>query len=191
VICPNCQTELHEAKAETGLGYYLALDQCRGCGGIWCDRWEALPLTPAAAERLDPVDQATLALEVPGAVPTPGCPRCRARLRAVSDPLLPPDARVARCPNCDGLWFNRGELGAFKRRAAERRRTGPNPPERLLESLTQRVMHSCAPAPTVRRLADATEPPPQGEDDPALVRDLVGGIGWVALRTALRLLLRI
>jgi predicted Zn finger-like uncharacterized protein len=186
MICPNCQTELHEVKAETGLGYYLALDQCGDCGGIWCDRWEALPLTPAAAERLDPVDEAALALNVPAATPTPCCPRCRARLRLVSDRLLPSDARVARCPNCEGLWFNRGELRAFKRRAGARRRAAA-----ALERLTQRVMDAGTPAPTVRRLADAAEPVPQGEAAAGLVRETVGGLWWVVLRTALRFLLHI
>src|SRR5512140_2259715 len=110
--CPQCASEMKEVKATATTGYLLALDQCPRCGGIWTDRWEVFPLSGAAADRLDPVDTAALHAPQPanGALRAPAeCPRCRARLREFTDPTLPPDARIERCLNCEGMWFNRGE----------------------------------------------------------------------------------
>src|SRR5262249_5617218 len=41
------------------------------------------------------------------------CPRCRPRMFHFHDPGLPADSRIERCPNCDGMWLNRGELWRF------------------------------------------------------------------------------
>src|SRR5574337_914921 len=110
LTCPHCASAMHEVTAEAITGYLIVLDQCPQCGGIWCDRWELYPVTAAAAERLDRVDQDALQQPIEAPNRPLECPRCRARLFRFRDATLPADARVERCPNCDGMWFNRGEV---------------------------------------------------------------------------------
>ena len=42
--CPHCAVTMDQVTAHARSGYCLILDQCRRCGGIWCDRWELYPL---------------------------------------------------------------------------------------------------------------------------------------------------
>jgi Zn-finger nucleic acid-binding protein len=105
---------MSEARAEATTGYLIVLDQCPRCGGIWCDRWELYPVTAEAAVRLDAVDKEALWHPTAAATVPLECPRCRACMRRFRDPVLPPDAHIERCPNCDGMWLNRGELRRFK-----------------------------------------------------------------------------
>src|SRR5262245_56650529 len=116
--CPLCTTSMQEVKAEATTGYFIVLDQCPRCGGTWCAGWELYPVSAAAAERIAAVDGATLQRTVALAIGPLDCPRCRARMRRFHDPALAPDAHIERCPNCDGMWLNRGELRAFKKHCA-------------------------------------------------------------------------
>jgi Zn-finger nucleic acid-binding protein len=188
LTCPQCAADLKEVKAPATTGYLIVLDQCPRCGGIWSDRWEVFPLSSAAVERLDGVDTAALqALQAPIVAPPVvlECPRCRAHLREFKDPTLPPDARIERCPNCEGMWFNRGELRRFKRRS------GPHPPlvnDAELDRLAQAAAGS-ATLPTVNCLDDAMR---AAEPMPEDVRgELAAGVVWLVVRAALRLLLHI
>jgi Zn-finger nucleic acid-binding protein len=188
LTCPQCGVDLQEVKAAATTGYLIVLDQCPRCGGIWSDRWEVFPLSSTAVERLDGVDTAALhALQAPTIAPPVvlECPRCRAPLHEFKDPTLPPDARIERCPNCDGMWFNRGELRRFKNR------NGPHLPlinEAELDRLAQAAT-GCETLPTVSHLDDALR---AGEPAPEDVRgELAAGAAWLVVRTALRLLLHI
>lgn len=186
LTCPHCAVEMQEVKATATTGYLLVLDQCRRCGGIWADRWEAFPLSTVTVERLDSVDTATLQAPPPpgGAAPARlECPRCQARMYAFTDPTLPPDARIERCRNCEGMWFNRGELRRFKHRTAQR-----TPPitAAQLDHLAQTV--GCTTTlPTVSHLDDAMRAAPE---DPAddVRGQLAGAAVWLVVRTILRLL---
>jgi Zn-finger nucleic acid-binding protein len=46
-----------EVMARAAPGSLIQLDQCRRCGGIWCDKWELFPLDGDEAGRLDAVDE--------------------------------------------------------------------------------------------------------------------------------------
>jgi Zn-finger nucleic acid-binding protein len=196
LLCPQCAAEMKEVKATATTGYLLALDQCPRCGGIWTDRWEVYPLSTATVEGLDDVDATTLHAPRDPAVAAPAllaCPRCRARLDAFKDPTLPPDARIERCSNCEGMWFNRGELRRFKSRGGHRAplineaELGHNEAEsgHLEQAATGTVA-----SPTVSRLDDAMRV--SAEDSPDDVRgELTAGAVWLVVRAALRLLLHI
>jgi Zn-finger nucleic acid-binding protein len=184
LTCPQCAIEMKEVKAVATTGYLLALDQCPRCGGIWTDRWEVFPLNAAAVERLDHVDAAALHGPVAAAPAVLECPRCRARLREFDDPTLPPDARIERCPNCEGMWFNRGELRRFKSRSPQRRPLAETELDRLTQAAT-----GASQWPTVSNLDEAMRPSEPTPDD---VRgELVAGAAWLVTRAALRLLLHI
>lgn len=190
LTCPQCATQMNEVTASATLGYMIALDQCPRCGGIWCDRWELYPLTAAAADRVDSVDQSALWQATEPVHKPLACPRCRARLVRFRDPSLPEEARMERCPNCEGVWLNRGELRRFKHRDVPAHPAGQTLSDVQLDRLALQTGCDNKTAP-VRNLAvafDAAAPEP----DTATVRkELFASAGWLVARTILRLLLRI
>ena len=183
---------MREVAAPASIGYSIMLDQCPRCGGIWCDRWELYPLSAASADRLDPVDLTALARPAARTSDPLGCPRCRARMRRFQDPLLPREARIERCPNCDGMWLNRGELRRFKHRDAIDK-AARVPTDADLDRLAQQATSSAAAAtPTpIRHLADALEATETAPDSDAVRTEVLGGAAWFVARTVLRLLLHI
>lgn len=179
---------MQEVKAAATTGYLLALDQCPGCGGIWTDRWEVFPLSLTAVERLDSVDTAALQAPHAAAAVTPAfeCPRCRARLKEFNDPTLPSDARIERCLNCDGMWFNRGELRRFKSRGGRRHA----PVNAAAVDRLAAAASGTPTLPTVDHLADVMRA--SAADAPDDLRgELRAAAIWLAVRTVLRLLFRI
>jgi Zn-finger nucleic acid-binding protein len=95
-------------------GTLIQLDQCRQCGGIWCDKWELFPLDAEEAATLDPVDEGLLRDPAQPAKKTLYCPRCADELAIFADPILPKDIELRRCRHCDGLWLNRGQFRRYK-----------------------------------------------------------------------------
>ena len=192
---------MNEAKAEAKTGYLVILDQCPRCGGLWCDRWELYPVTAAAAERIDAVDQVALHHTTAAAGEPLECPRCRAHMFPFRDPSLPEDARIERCPNCDGMWLNRGELRRFKARvqasasvtgaaAAHVRPGGRRLQDPELDRLTGRALDLKS-WPTVSRLGDAFEGSVQTAGEAELRDQLKADALWLVARTVLRLLLHV
>jgi Zn-finger nucleic acid-binding protein len=109
---------MHEVTARANPGTLIQLDQCRKCGGIWCDKWELFPVDSDEAERIDvkdAVDESLLAAPVKVVRRSLYCPRCTAPLQRCKDPALPRDHHLERCSRCDGIWLNRGEMKRFKR----------------------------------------------------------------------------
>jgi len=118
VQCPQCNVAMHEVTARANPGSLIQLDQCRKCGGIWCDKWELFPIDPDEAERVDVtarVDQSLLAAPTGPIRRSLYCPRCTAPLQHCQDRALPADFFLERCFRCDGIWLNRGEMQRFKR----------------------------------------------------------------------------
>jgi len=123
IKCPECDREMTEVVVPANPGQLFVLDQCRECGGIWCDKWELFPIDSAAAEKLDRAD--AVKLRQPVAAERQQelfCPRCTAKLIAAHDPSLPPDLCLRRCLKCEGIWLNRGQLTQFKAHQMKSRR---------------------------------------------------------------------
>ena len=115
IRCPVCDTAMNQVSVRANPGTLIVLDQCRRCGGIWCDKWELFPIDAEDALSLDPLDEALLQNPVALKKKTLYCPRCGDRLQVFHDPLLPQDLQFQRCRRCDGIWLKRGQLGRFKR----------------------------------------------------------------------------
>ncbi len=187
LTCPQCAAQMNEVTAQASIGYLVLLDQCPRCGGIWCDRWELYPLTAAAAERIDPVDQQALWQPVAPAAEQLACPRCQARLQRFRDPSVPTDARIERCPNCEGMWLNRGELRRFKKRGARAAAAGVVS-EAQLDYLATEASRGVSGAP-VRDLANAFDAAESAPDAAEVRQEILSGAAWLIARAALRLLL--
>ena len=137
LICPECGGCLHEVYAAANYGRVLLLDQCRGCGGVWFDRWELYFVTDKSIKDLEGIDASSFAAPVAPHPAKGQCPRCEKELTIFSDNNLPKDALIERCPGCNGLWLNRGELGryAVHRAAFRAKRPDFNPGTAELDTL--------------------------------------------------------
>jgi Zn-finger nucleic acid-binding protein len=187
--CPYCEVLLRPVSARARSGYLLPLDQCPQCGGLWCDRWELFPLHAAEVDRLDPVDQPALWASVAPVGPERNCPRCSVALQRFVDPLLPDDVRIERCRMCEGMWLNRGELRRFKARDAREPRPRSLDDDRV-RLLAERLAGSERWA-TVANLDRAAAPATEADHaEEGIAGGLMRGVGWIALRALLRLLLR-
>ena len=184
--CPQCATAMNEVTASASVGYSIVLDQCPRCGGIWCDRWELYPVTAAAAEQIDTVDQEALTRPTPTRGEPLQCPRCGARMRRFCDPSLPHDARIERCPSCDGMWLNRGEL-----RRVKHCDTPDAAPHRLTAAQLDRLACATSPLAPVRHLADAFDATPATTADVDVRKEILSATAWLIARAALRLLLHL
>jgi Zn-finger nucleic acid-binding protein len=109
--CPKCSRELFEVEQDL-----VTIDCCPGCHGLWFDRGEL--------EKITGVDDALAKLSA--GVPTElTCPRCAKPLHEyATDEAIGVNAE--RCRDCGGIWLDRGELHAFKKR--ERSHTRERPP---------------------------------------------------------------
>jgi Zn-finger nucleic acid-binding protein len=103
-----------EVMARAAPGSLIQLDQCRRCGGIWCDKWELFPLDGDEAGRLDAPDEDLLRDNIRLAKKILYCPRCADALESFADPILPKEIQLQRCRHCDGLWLNRGHFRRYK-----------------------------------------------------------------------------
>ncbi len=103
-MCPACSE--HLVVYELG---GVEIDHCLACGGTWLDHGELERIgafAGASAERL-----ARAIREAPrGKKGARRCPRCvRVKLRSF---LLdaPSPVELDRCPRCNGIWLDRGEV---------------------------------------------------------------------------------
>jgi Zn-finger nucleic acid-binding protein len=187
-LCPHCRTAMREVAAEAQTGYLILLDQCGSCGGIWCDRWELFPLSREEAERIDPPDSALLSASTDDENGPGRCPRCDLELRPFHDPLLPSDSVIERCPFCQGMWLNRGQLSRLRRHAPHRHAHSAD-----VDALAGAYAHQAQWARVPNINAAFAAPPPDAEEPPRhALRDALWSAGaWVVLRALLRLLLSI
>ena len=103
--CPACREALHPLPLPN-----LNLDECRACGGLWCDRGELetllrLPRLPNAV-LYTPAQQPRLR-HVPAGERL--CPRCQ----VVLTPGVVGSRELDVCPGCQGAFLDKGELGAL------------------------------------------------------------------------------
>lgn len=102
--CPVCKTDtLYDFNTSEG----VLLDFCDKCQGVWFDRGEVAEYVDLAEDVPD--------LERALSAATPShlaCPKCKTDMQRFQytpeAPLI-----VDRCPNCQGVWLDRGELHAL------------------------------------------------------------------------------
>jgi uncharacterized protein len=105
-VCVKC-----DAVLDRGTFGGVEVDLCTSCGGVWLDKGEIERLGTITAQELQalrnmlmpPPNQAPVASDLATA-----CVACSGKLREV---ILGP-IHVDFCPQCNGLWLDRGELDA-------------------------------------------------------------------------------
>lgn len=186
--CPGCALTLAPVYAEANYGRVLLLDQCPGCGGVWFDRWELFFIKGSAIENLSRLDEKALLSLNPGHQGPDACPRCSSALAAFSDPVLPRDSTIKRCPLCNGLWLNRGGLKSYSvhRRSFDKGR--PMSPDGAAGIEVLKKLQKELKAETLAAL-----PRPEGEalDAPPIdAEEFAKDMGFLVLETLLRLVFK-
>lgn len=120
MICPNCQSIMKSVKvASTTTGFFVKIEQCPACGGIWCDRYEMAQIASAEAERIDLIEEGALKTSVEVKKDL-RCPQCGEPLIVFRDINIPPEAQISRCHRCEGIWLNKTELVGYKKHVRQR-----------------------------------------------------------------------
>ncbi len=188
VRCPHCKIWMHAVTARANPGSLIELDQCQKCGGIWCDKWELFPIQPDEAARLEPVDGDLLRSPSQSTNQTLYCPRCTARLARLKDPFLNPDIQLQRCPKCDGIWLNRGQLTRYKKHQKKTRAAKMGP-----EAIVRHIGEVCQnPKSWVVTGTQGMFAHPRGvEDNPETLAESLRGSFKLALQALVRMALGI
>jgi len=114
MICPNDNTAMKQVKVESHYGQTIIVDQCGICGGIWFDESELLRARQGEAEKIEPLN-AEILVE-PSAITVPHvCPKDGTQLFRFRDKHFPDSIVLERCPNCHGMWLNRGEFTRYQK----------------------------------------------------------------------------
>lgn len=107
--CPKCHQALN------GVDYQgVHIETCPACGGDWLDAGELRNIVLARNMRFDEKECLALATKITGVKLTNldrhlTCPKCGAS----TNPLNYGDDSgiiIDKCPKCDGIWLDRGEL---------------------------------------------------------------------------------
>jgi len=123
MFCPNEDIEMHQVRIKSHYGQQVILEQCRGCGGIWFDESELFAAKKGEAEKTELLDSEILRKpsKIEKSILT--CPRDQAELFRFNDRYFPKGIMLERCPNCSGIWLNRGDFTKFQKARQELRRT--------------------------------------------------------------------
>lgn len=174
--------------ARANPGTLIQLDQCKECGGIWCDKWELFPIDPEEADLLEPVNVKLLTTPLGAARTALYCPRCTGKLAVFNDPLLPHEIELQRCGRCEGIWLNRGQLRRYKthQKKTRREKMGAAAVARKIPEVYQ------DPKSWVVTGTQGMFAHPQGvEDNKGAIEDTLGGAFRLVLQTLLRMALGI
>lgn len=102
--CPKCDLEM-SPKSYDG----VEVDRCFGCGGIWLDKGEMEQVDNKNIASLVDVVGTTEKSDVMDGV-TAHCPRCDRDMIALRGAN---DVQFDWCDQCEGMFFDRGELAAM------------------------------------------------------------------------------
>lgn len=111
LACPACRAPMAEENFASA-----RVDVCGACAGIWFDRG-ALARVDHKKKGAGPALQRALAvpLAAPRASTGRTCPRCAVALVGEIQDAYPA-VHLDRCPGCDGIFLDGGELAALRTR---------------------------------------------------------------------------
>jgi len=116
---------METVQVRSHYGQACAIEQCQSCGGMWFDAYEHHRVADDQVAQLDSLNTKALARST-NIAGTLICPKDGTELKPFVDINFPADIVVESCPHCDGLWFNCGELSAYRTHVGTAR--GDQPP---------------------------------------------------------------
>ena len=100
--CPKCGSNWEQIQSPIA-----DYEKCTGCGGLWLDHYEVVPLSPIA----DSIDDGDNAIgKQNNSIDRISCPVCP------NNPLIrmvdakQPHIWYEKCHNCGGMYFDAGEF---------------------------------------------------------------------------------
>ena len=105
--CPKCQSTAREMTIEG-----VELDFCPSCKGMWFDKDEI-----AFIEELQGDVPDISEVEKDARTTNYDCPRCGIKLEEMKFTPVQ-DLLIDRCPQCKGIWLDRGEFSKLEQIAA-------------------------------------------------------------------------
>ena len=108
--CPKCDLEM-SPKDYDG----VEVDRCFGCGGIWLDKGELEEIDSKKISTLIDIAGQTEKAEVMDQFDAT-CHRCDNPMMSLTGAN---DVKFEWCDQCEGLFFDRGELAALDADAAD------------------------------------------------------------------------
>jgi Zn-finger nucleic acid-binding protein len=114
MLCPNDNSEMHQAEIVSHYGGPIFVDQCGKCGGIWFDESELFRAKQGEAEKIEALN--TEMLRTPCVIEnsTLFCPRDQGAMQRFTDKYFPQDIVLVRCPSCHGIWVNGGTFTKYQ-----------------------------------------------------------------------------
>ena len=105
--CPVCHIPMIVVEHEQ-----IELDNCTDCAGVWFDagELELLLETMQVEEHTLSLDSVLTSPEAPSAEKKRKCPICGKKMKKATVGHKP-EVLIDVCPQDDGLWFDKGEVG--------------------------------------------------------------------------------
>lgn len=99
--CPKCRNAMHEISFEG-----VVLDFCDSCQGIWFDKDE-LAFTMELSTDISDISE----VQKDARTTEHDCPRCGSPQKLEEMKFVRiQDLLLDRCPECKGIWVDKGEL---------------------------------------------------------------------------------
>ena len=104
MLCPKCNLEMSPKTFDA-----VEVDRCFGCGGVWLDKGEMEEIDNKNISTLVDVVGKTEKSEVMDGL-TAHCHRCDNDMISLTGAN---DVKFDWCDQCEGIFFDRGELAAM------------------------------------------------------------------------------
>lgn len=111
--CPKCRGAMDRHESKGHYGAKLSVFKCPECFGLWVDGKTVLAISRDSAIELE----SEVTLEDVSTEPRKlgvFCPRCEINLVEQTGGGMPKGLRIDYCKDCQGYWFDKGELMIYK-----------------------------------------------------------------------------
>lgn len=114
MLCPNDGSEMRPVTIQSHYGQPVIIDQCEKCGGIWFDESELFRAGRGEAAKIESLNTELLMTPTPVDDLILDCPKDHVQLFRFTDKKFPESIVLARCPECRGIWLNRGDFTKYQ-----------------------------------------------------------------------------
>jgi len=110
--CPRCNIELTN-KTIIDFKYFLNIDYCNSCGGIWLDKGELARLEKTIEPTFYEIRKIPKSQEQLQILKCPSCDNSKILQKAQHQ--RDKNVIMDYCPVCKGMWLDTGEIEAIRK----------------------------------------------------------------------------